>query len=85
MSKNGSSSSSSSSSVSAVSTMTSVEALDLSVMGIKVSRSEAERKSMEIQLKSSMVEMDELKETVESLHVQLGTVVLLVSGCNTIC
>jgi chromosome segregation ATPase len=51
-----------------VSSLSSLEALDLGVMELRVARSEAERKHMEVQLKSSMSEMDDLRERVETLQ-----------------
>ena len=51
--------------------MTSLEALDLGVMELRGSRAEAERKHMEIQMTSSLAEMDDLREEVERLQESL--------------
>jgi hypothetical protein len=48
--------------------MTSIEALDLGVLEIRVSRSEAERKSMELQMNASQFEIDGLREENERLQ-----------------
>ena len=52
-------------------TMTSLEALELGEMELIVSRSNAEKKHMEIQMKASLVEVDELKESIETMQLVL--------------
>ena len=52
-------------------TMTSLEALELGEMELIVSRSNAEKKHMEIQMKALLVEVDELKESIETMQIVL--------------
>ena len=51
--------------------MTSLEALELGEMELIVSQSNADKKHMEIQMKALLVEVDELKESIETMQIVL--------------
>ena len=50
--------------------MTSLEALELGEMELIVSQSNTDKKHMEIQMKALLVEVDELKESIETMQIE---------------